>query len=367
MRRTGIGMLLLTTVLLISGAASAYELRAFEGKSAKATMEQIGPQIEDPNMKGSAYYTEMYSFDLQGKGSADFWFQIVLTNIGMTKGTAVVRSEYKPQTGAKTSHAAKFERNQWNYKADKKSFSIDLGTNTLSGDGSKWTINVNNDLYSAKIEVKTELAPWRPGGGRVYYGKSDQKYYDYTLLVPRGEFTGEVTIKATKEKVQIKGQQVFADHSVWNIEPKVQAKRWFKMREVEQGYTVVASVFQTTEEYGSKWVGFVISATDKSIENTVLNPTVLLSDLKTDSEPGYEYPMKVIIKAPDLLFEFTGKKMDKRTDRVEELSKTEGVLVQILGGIKPIEFKVRCDWKFESGKINRSGSSARYSFEQFMK
>lgn len=348
--------------------AQAYELRAFTEKNRKATMEELAPQFDNVENKTNKSFFEQYSFDLQGK-EGSIWFQFVITNLSINNGTAAVMAKFDPRKGDKVESKASFERKDWNAVVDKKQMALTVGSNAIKFDGKVWTINLNNDQFGATIEVSPFGDSLRPGGGKIFYGKGSQVYYDTTLLVPRGEFKGTVHVKATGEKFEVSGN-AFGDHSCWNVKPHEQARRWVKTRVMEGGHTMVVTMLESTKDYESKWVGFIVVAGKKGVEATLLNPTIALSGPETDAESGYEVPKTVMLSGKGIEGAIRAKSAAKRTDRLESLSDVEKLVVKNLAGVKPIEFKHgRSDYEFtveKGGKKVTYKGKCTYVYEQLL-
>lgn len=369
MRKLGVAVALTVSVFLAL-PVSAYELRAFEGKSRKATLAEMAPKTDLTENKANKFYFEQYSFDLQGN-NGDLWFQVIMSNMAVDNGKAAVLAKYTPKKGEKIQENLSYDRNKWSFKVDKDKMGLDLGRNTLMGDGKVWKAHLDNDKFTADVEIKPVADAWRPGGGAVYFGKGDLVYYDVTVLVPRGEFTAKVTIKATGEKLETTGL-AYGDHSVWNIRPDQMARSWIKVREVEPGYTVVINAMESTADYGTKWVGYVLIVGPKGVESTFVNPTFTPGALEADADSGYMVPKQVTILGtgdPVLQGVIKALKLTKRTDRFAELSEVEKLVVK-MAGIKPIEFKHRADWELtveKKGKKTVYKGKGGYTFEQLVK
>ncbi len=369
MRKLGVAVAL-TVGMFLALPASGYELRAFEGKSKKATLEELAPKTDQNENKANKFYFEQYSFDLKGS-KGDIWFQVIMSNMAVDNGKAAVLARYTPEKGEKLQENISYDRAKWSFKVDKEKMGLDLGRNTLVADGKIWKAHLDNDKFLADVEIKPIAEAWRPGGGTVFFGKGDLVYYDMTIVVPRGEFTAKVTIKATGEKIETTGL-AYGDHSVWNIRPDQMARSWMKIREVEPGHTVLVNAFQSTADYGSKWVGYVIIIGAKGIEATFVNPAFNTGALEADADSGYMVPKQVTISAtgePSLGAVIKATKLTKRTDRFAELSEVEKLVVK-MAGVKPIEFKHRSDWEFtleKKGKKTIYKGKGGYIYEQLIK
>lgn len=367
MRRLGAAVALIVG-LVMTMPALGYELRAYEGKTRKPTLEELAPKADLNENKANKFFFEQYSFDLKSK-KANIWFQVVISNMGVENGKAAVLAKYAPNSGEKLEASASFDRKAWSFNVDKKAMTLDAGANKLIGDNKTWKAHLDNDKFLADIEITPIADAMRPGGGSVFYGKGDSVYYDMTILVPRGQFTAKITIKATGEKLEYDGL-AYGDHSAWNMRPDQQAKSWIKMRMVEPGYTMVISAFQSTSDYGTNWVGYVVVVGLKGLEATVINPTFALAGPEADADSGYMVPKSVTITGGGLKGVIKATKLNKRTDRLAELSEVEKLVVKSLAGVKPIEFKHRADFEFsleKSGKTTPYKGKGTYIYEQLIK
>jgi hypothetical protein len=359
------------TLLAVAGAADAYEIRAFAAASRKATLEDFTPKLDRAENRANKFYAEQYSFAFEMEDGYGFWFQIVLSNMGLANGRGAVLAHFTPKGGQKIKSETGFGRDRWSYKTDGRNIEITLGENRFRGDGTTWSVTLKNDAFEAEGVVKNSVPAWRPGGGSAFYGAGAGSYYDMTILTPRGTFEGDVTVKATGEKHHVKGL-AFGDNSAINVAPNLQAHSWIRMRTVTGKYTLSVTAFQTTEQYGSSWVGWFFIASDKRMVAFGVNPSIDLAEFERDEKTGYDVPKVVLLSGATGIDGFVagikGTKRTKRQDRLASLDKLEAAVASKL--VKPVVFTYDSSFElqFKDGTDVRSyKGKASYSYEQMNK
>lgn len=359
------------TVVLFSLSAQAYEVDGYSGKSGAASLAEMTPRADAPENVSNKFYSEQYSFDTDPAGGADFWFQLLITNMGVKNGRAALRVHLKPQGQSKIKSRILFDKGDWGYKTENDKLHFELGQNHFSGNGSGWSGHFDTDDFVVDWKVTNGAPAWRPGGGKVTYGGSDKAYYDVTLLVPRGQLELTATLKRTGEVITIAGP-AYADRSVVNVSPNLQAKKWVKIRRLGSRETVVLSCFQTPEQYEGKWVGWFVVASDTGIRATGTNPTITVADSEKDAGSGYDVPRSVLFSDAHGLTNFQGAikglKLRKREDQLAGLSSLEKAVVSKL--VKPFSFtfKAAYEFKYDSkGKTRTHKGKAAYHFDQLTK
>lgn len=361
---------MMSGMILSINTAQAYDFRPFEGDSRKAGVEDYKPKIDRKENKSNKFFSEQYSFDASPEDGYDFWFQIVISNMGVANGKAGLMVHYKPKGGKKIKAKASFDAGQWSYQVEGERLTLTLGENVFSGDGSNWKGHFVMEEFSADITISNQVPAWRPGGGTAWYGSGESSYYDVSLLCPRGTFEADVSPKGSDEKVHLTGR-IYGDYSAMNIAPNLQARRWVKMRVVSRSYTLLLNTFESTEMYEQQWAGWFLIATDKGIVVTGLNPGMELSDLEVDTGSGYSVPKLVLFsgarETKDLKGVLKGVKRVAREDKLAELKGVERALVSKF--VKPFGFKYSGEFEFavDSGSGSKTyKGKGRYSYEQLL-
>jgi len=365
---TTLTVLVATAVTVHS--ANAYEVRAFAGKSRRAKVADFAPRVANKENKVNKFYSEQYSFDNSPDGGGNLWFQIFFSNMGVKNGRAALLVNFTPPGGKKMKTRQLFDAGKWSHSVEGKKLTITLGKSTFTGDGSTWEAHLETDDFVADCTVKNAVPAWRPGGGMVYYGKGKKSYYGVTLLTPRGHFDATVKSKSVGEHA-LTGL-TYGDHSIINIPPNLQSHRWVKMRKVGKRKTVLLTVLETSEEYGSKWVGWFVVAGNKRIEATGTNPTLELTDLKKDPKNGYEVPKSILITGATGVDSLMGaikvKKLKRRRDKLAGLSTLEKAVVSKL--VQPVSYSHRSVFEFQykrGEKVKKVKGKTNYYFEQTTK
>jgi hypothetical protein len=362
------GCLVLLTVW--RAPATAYEFRPFAKTSRKAELKDFIPKIDRSENRSNKMFSEQYSFDGKPKCGGDFWFQIVLSNMGVANGRAGLMVHYQPKGGKKIKARRSFDGGQWSSKAEDGHVQLTLGDSWFKGDGATWTGHFVMEEFTAKVTITNSVPSWRPGGGTAYYGTGENSYYDVTLLTPRGTFVAEVLLKDATEPLHMEGL-VYGDHSAMNLAPNNQARRWVKMRVVNSRYTLLLNTFETPEQYEQKWAGWFLVATDSAIVVTALNPSIQLHETELDSGSGYHVPKIVILSDAQGVSGFNGVlKASKRTareDKLADLSRVERAVVSKI--VKPFAFKFKGEFEFVfdvGGSSKTYNGKGNFAYEQMI-
>ncbi len=373
MIRSVVGVLSLALMLtVLTNQAAAYEVRAFAGKNRKATIDDFMPKLDQAENKTNKFYAEQYSFAFSPEGKEKFWFQFLIVNMGISNGKGAVRVHFTPGGGKKIKAESTFSRKEWSAAKEGKALKLKMGDNVFTGDGKQWKAHFKNKHFEADCTITNSAPAWRPGGGSVYYGKGTSRYYDVTLLTPRGKFEADIVMADSGKKYHLTGT-VFGDNSVINISPNLQARRWVKTRKIGRKYTVMLTTLQTSEQYGSEWVGYFFVASNKGMVATATNPKLELAGLETDPKNGYEVPTIVLLSEAGGVKGFAGalqaKKRLYRKDQLSSLDPIEKAMVSKL--IQPVTYKYRAAYEFKflsrKGKERTLKGKSNYVFEQFTK
>jgi hypothetical protein len=358
----------IAVALVIAGPAFGYDIDAFSKKSRKATLDEMTPWSDRSENASNKFYSEQYSFNVDPAGRADFWIQLVITNMGVANGRAALQVHLQPQGQKKIKTTQLFDKGAWSHRSEGGKVHFDLGKSRFSGGEEGWEGHFETDEFDVDWKVTNLAPPWRPGGGAVTYGGNAKAYYDVTVLVPRGTLELTATLKKTGEEVKIEGP-AYADRSVSNVSPNLMAKKWVKIRRIGSHETVVLSCLQTPEQYESKWVGWFLVADKRGVQATGSNPKLTFADVTKDSKSGYDVPASVLLTEASGLENFQGAikglKLRKVTDSLAKLSALEKAVVSKL--VKPFTFTYKAAFEFRydrGGKTRTHKGKAAYHFEQ---
>lgn len=360
----------LIAVIVLAGTAQAYEVRAFQGKSRKATVDDFKPHGDRPENKVNKFYGEQYSFDNSPEDGGNLWFQVFISNMGVKNGRAALLVNFTPPGGKKITTRQLFEAGKWSSSVADGTLTMTLGKSTFSGDGSSWKAHLETDDFVADCAITNSVPAWRPGGGMAYYGSGSKSYYGVTLLTPRGHF--KATVKGEVVGEHSLAGLTYGDHSVINVSPNLQAHRWIRMRSVGKRRTVLLTMLETSEEYEQKWIGWFVLADEKRIRVTAVNPTLELSDIEKDPKNGYEVPKAVLLTGArgvdSLVGAIKAQTRKRRQDKLADLSTLEKAVVSKL--IQPVSYTYKAAFEFQfkrNGKERTVKGRTSYHFEQITK
>jgi hypothetical protein len=320
------------TVLSLAATAQAFEVKAYTGAPGKAGLEDLSPTPEAPGNRDNIFYGEQYSFATRVEGADNAWFQFGFSNLGAGSGRAIVQADFTPKGGKPISFKQAFPRGDWT--CEKAPLKLAFGKNTLAFDGTLWTVHIEAKDFTADYTLENLTPAWKPGNGEVDFGSEGS--YRIQVVAPRAKLSGKVVLKDGTEH-QISGF-AYGDHSFTNMAPQKQARRWLRIRKIGARNTIMFHALQTPEQFGNRWVSWLVVAGDKGIQASVVNPDLSFGEMETDSPTGYTIPNTIFMKN-EAGFQGavkTSQRVD-RDDQLAGLSTAERMIVSKF--IKPIAFK----------------------------
>jgi hypothetical protein len=358
-------------IILISRTISADPITPYSGNSRKVSASELIPHIDKDGNKSNEYYNEWYSFIFYLKGGYRAYVQFVISNLGLGDGDLVVQAEVALPDSSWIKEKTEFKREQWTY--NNSGFEIKAGDNLISGEPGNITIKVKNSKFEAEYNFTNKFSAWKPGNGRVFYGKGESHYYDFKMLAPIAKVTGKIKMANENEFREVSGHG-YADHIYTNQPMHMQAKRWIRMRGITSGTAVIMTEFHATEQYANKKVGWIVIFNKGKKLFETLNPVLTPSDFKVDNQSPnqYQIPQTIKIEAEEGGSKLVGAmKVTKSTGREDILEKMGSVKKAIVSKFaQPVSYDYNCEFAFEltsaTGTETLSGK-CRYYFTQVMR
>jgi hypothetical protein len=126
---------------------------------------------------------------------------------------------------------------------------VRLGPCYIKGDLRNYEIYFRNSAAEAKITLKSNVPPWRPETGHIFFGENDEHYFAWLPSVPEGEVDAEVTVDGAVTRYTGTG---YHDHNWGNINMTKIINHWYWGRAKIGDYRVISSWITAEKKYGYK-------------------------------------------------------------------------------------------------------------------
>jgi len=226
---------------VVLGKADKY----FKKEGLKKTIEQWEDGIRAPLGPGTF---EWWYFDAHLDDGS------IVVIVFFTKSMVDINSDTKPYVSCRitapdgTGYVKEAHFPADSLKVSKEKCDIVLGKNSVNGDLKTYTLHTEIDDTKCDLEFKRLVPSWRPGTGKWYFGKDEDKYFAWFPSVPYGSVKGTMTYNGKKHVVKGSG---YHDHNWGNVEMSKVWNNWWWSRSQIGGYTNLAVELITTKKYGN--------------------------------------------------------------------------------------------------------------------
>lgn len=243
-----------------------------------------------PSMSSDEAYTERYSFAVDLEGGGHVGVDLTISNLGWGDHNGAAAVRVKMPGESKYSQSKKVDRDDWSYS--KKEFDLNIGDTRVRQKGSRdFELTHRGDGVRFDLVFENTTPMWRPGTGQI---RTDAGYYKYTLVAPRANVTGTVTIGGKTHKVVSKGEG-YGDHVATNVAPFDFAKRFSRFRTYEGDVFVMWREIELTEDLGGESFTWVVVGYKDKIVFSDADADIRFGRVKKDPKTGYSFPMAVQI------------------------------------------------------------------------
>lgn len=312
-------------LVLAVRSALADPLTPFSGEGKEVTLADVLPHFDLPENKNNEFYSEWWSFAFFLEDKYWAYVQFVISNMGPGDGKAAVTAEVSLPDGQKFSDRSEYELGKWSYSKDK--FELKFGENSIIGPIENMTINIKNSSFEAVYRLNNICPPYKPGNGRVQYGASSSRYYEFHIIAPSARIEGEIRVSGDDQVHKVKGL-IYADHSVSSIGMHEQAKRWARFRSVSDKTTFIMANIETPDVYGGVPIQFAVLFHEgkKVFEATSfeVKPSKIYMDEK---KQGYSVPQILILKGQNFTGAIQASKLTEREDFIESAGPGKAFIV----------------------------------------
>lgn len=246
---------LIALIAWIATPLRADPLTPFQGDSSPVTLSDIQPHIDQDGNRSNEFYSEWWSFVFQMEDGYGAYVQFLVSNLGPGDGKAVVRATLDLPDGFHLSEKMEYEPGDWEYAKDR--FELKLGDNVLGGPMEGLTIHLKNESFEAEYTLENVAPPWKPGNGRVQYGKSSKRYYEFQVIAPVARMKGKVRVEGDDQWQPVKGV-LYVDHSLATIGMHEQAQRWLRFRSIDPKSTFLLADISPPSIYGDTSIQYAV-------------------------------------------------------------------------------------------------------------
>lgn len=323
-----LGVTLLALTLAAGPAWAGGNAKAYSGRFGKVTAKHYAVQPDS-----AEFYAQEWELRAWNEAGDSVNVNFVVNNLGFGDNKLVVSAKARPAGGKSVKGSKKYSSGDW--KSAKKPFRISAGANSLSGGPGKLRAKVSVGKVKLDLTLTNVLPPWRPAGGRIKYGSSDE-FYDFTYLAPRAKVSGTVT--AGGKTFTLKDADGFADHRIVNVPPQTAGRRWLTWRSFDGDWTVLAQQVTFPKDLGGRKAQFLLVGYKDRIVFQTVRFKVKYGSLKPDpkGKAGYKYPeaLKLEAKAGDRSVVLTAKgTLRTRRDLLASAGAAKAIIGQFVAPI----------------------------------
>ena len=235
---------------------------------------------------------------------------------GKKTGPAVVKFTVTTPDGRKHFWEPAFKLNETHYSTDR--CDVQYGPHYMRGDLTDYQIHMEPvNGMGVDFRLHSTTTPWRPGTSYFRFG-SDDKYYTWLCVVPRGEVTGTLTMDGKQKEVHGFG---YHDHQ-WGSEIfHLLFNNWVWARQKYDDYSLLIFDMVSRDEYGRERfpLAFLQDKDGNIIFESSHNVSCLVLDTCTDKASDKIYPKDI-----RYVFENGGKRLEytlKQKSVIESIGK----------------------------------------------
>jgi hypothetical protein len=133
------------------------------------------------------------------------------------------------------------------FTASKEGCDVHIGPCYFIGNLKEYDIYFKNDAAEAKVHLTSNVPPWRPETGHIYFGDNDEHYFAWLPSVPEGAVTASLTLDGKTTHHNGTG---YHDHNWGNINMRKVMNHWYWGRARIGDYRVITSYIWGEKPYG---------------------------------------------------------------------------------------------------------------------
>ena len=145
------------------------------------------------------------------------------------------------------------------FSMDKGTADVRIGGSRFVGDLVGYRITAASDDVVIDVTLDSEIAPWRPGTGRIVFGPARDLEFAWLPAVPQGRVSGSYTVRGETRSAAGVG---YHDHNWGNVGMMEIIHDWYWARGAAGPYSVITSYITSHEDYGFEPIPIFMLAKD---------------------------------------------------------------------------------------------------------
>ncbi|MDR3283880.1 MAG: hypothetical protein LBS97_01730 [Treponema sp.] len=133
------------------------------------------------------------------------------------------------------------------FSAAKERCDVKIGPCYFRGNLREYDVYYKDDRAEVTVHLKSNVPPWRPETGHIYFGDKDEHYFAWLPSAPEGEVAATVTIDGKTSEHTGTG---YHDHNWGNINMRLVMNHWYWGRARIGEYRVITSYIYGEKKYG---------------------------------------------------------------------------------------------------------------------
>lgn len=328
-------------VIVAPMTAVADPLTPFSCEFSAVSVAEVEPYATRPENLKNEFYTEWWSFIFRLDGGYWAYVQFLSTNMGPGDGMARVNAKLRLPDGDIFQSKETFEASEWGPVKGGDGIDIRFGKNRIYGQLDALKLHLENSSFSADLDLKNVVPPWKPGNGRAQYGKSSDRYLVYHLLAPLARVTGVYHLVEEDEDHPI-GGFIHSDHVASSVGIHELTRTLARMRVFTPDLFFVYADVQPPRLYGDVPIRFAVMFKDGKLVFQSTDFNVDFSKIWVDpKKDNYSVPGMIEIRSKDGQAPFHGiissRKMTNREDHLETANAAERFILSKF--VKPVEYQ----------------------------
>ena len=314
--------LFIIMAVMLTGSAFADPFVPFQ-PDWSSQVKITGPAMDKPENKGKEFYSEWWAVIFRPKNGYYAYVRFMIYNLGPGDEKLKVNATFETPDKTKYSVTRTFSRDDWKTG---KGLAIDAEGNVLRYTGKAFVIKLKNKKFTADLRLTPRFGPWKPGNGRIRYGKHSD-YYALDIPLPLGDLHGEFTTLKDGKKHKVSGI-VYMDHQAMNSGMHNTTKNIYRFRQVDNKKMVFMASLTPPKQFGDHQATCMAAFLPGDIIQAVGMQVHVKSWWNDPKEGGYTIPK---------ILSFSGKTSDGKPLRGAILMKKFSSRDDFLKGMNRVE------------------------------
>jgi hypothetical protein len=183
------------------------------------------------------------------------------------------------------------------FSASPDACDVRIGENTFRGDLHDYEIHFSHNGVAVDVTLKSQVPPWRPASGHIFFGDHDEYLFAWLAAVPQGEVSVDLNIRGEKQHLRGVG---YHDHNWGNVAMAKLIHHWYWGRAQAGDYSIVASYIFAEKAFGSAELPiFMLAKGGKIIADDSHKVRFYLEGEHTDPKSGKPVANVVVYEYED--------------------------------------------------------------------